>query len=291
MENLILEEKVINTITQSLSKDITLHTINSNLYQTLKIILSDTIDSLYDKNKAGKFNFSVFGNIELPYISFGNINTKHLFGIDEIIIFTYYYLNKERYKTVLDLGANIGLHSLIMSKCFKKIYSYEPDDFHYDCLNNTIEKNFCTNVELNKKAVSNFNGVVEFTRVKGNTTGSHISGSKENVYGEIDKFEVPCVSLETIIEEKKPDFIKMDVEGQEKNILTNTNISYFNNVDIMVEIGNEENAKAVFEYFKGTKIKLFSQKNSWSEVKVLSDMPTSHREGSLFISEKDMQWK
>jgi len=59
----------------------------------------------------------------------------------------------------------------------------------------------------------------------------------------------------------------------------------------MVEIGNPENARGVFEHFQTIGIGMFSQKTGWSRVQRLADMPTSHREGSLFVSAKPaMPW-
>ena len=37
---------------------------------------------------------------------------------------------ERRPKNVADLGANIGLHSLIMDKCGFSINSFEPDPIH-----------------------------------------------------------------------------------------------------------------------------------------------------------------
>ena len=62
----------------------------------------------------------------------GNIDTTHLFGIDEIIIFSFYYLlKKKKFKSAADLGANIGLHSIVLSKLGYNVKSYEPDTQHY----------------------------------------------------------------------------------------------------------------------------------------------------------------
>jgi hypothetical protein len=62
-------------------------------------------------------------------------------------------------------------------------------------------------------------------------------------------------------------------------------------LDIMVEIGNPENAKAAFEHFQAIGIGMFAQKINLSRVQNLADVPTSHREGSLFISAKPaMPW-
>ena len=43
----------------------------------------------------------------------GKINSSHLLGL-EIIIFTFYILNRKKISRVVDLGANIGMHSIIL---------------------------------------------------------------------------------------------------------------------------------------------------------------------------------
>ena len=43
----------------------------------------------------------------------GNINSLNLFDLDELLIFTPKVISKGQ---MLRLGANIGLHSLVMSK-------------------------------------------------------------------------------------------------------------------------------------------------------------------------------
>ena len=58
---------------------------------------------------SGNNSFGPFGEISLPYFKMGAIDSHDLFGLDEMIIFSYYYNNKNKYKKVSDLGANIGL--------------------------------------------------------------------------------------------------------------------------------------------------------------------------------------
>lgn len=198
---------------------------------------------------------------------------------------------KNKYKTVIDLGANIGLHTTLMSKCFSKVISFEPDDYHFSILENVINDNNLNNVSLHQLAISDISGELEFTRIKGNTTGSHISGSKENVYGETEKFNVKCNTLSQVISRFSPDFVKMDIEGQEKNVITSTPYNLIEKVDLIVEVSNENNAISLFNYFKNTNINLFSQKNNWKRVTKIEDMPYSYKDGSLFISSKNtMEW-
>ena len=281
--------KRVNDILTSLPEISNNHARNSNIYTLLNNILIEDIDTIYNNNE--KFHFGYFGDIYMPYVSFGAINTKDLFGLDELIIFSHYNKMRTKYETALDLGANIGLHSILMAKCFNKVISFEPDEFHSKIFKKNIKKNKLSNVKLVKKAISSVEDKLEFTRLKGNTTGSHISGSKDNVYGEIEKFYVKCTTLENIINKYKPNFIKMDIEGQEKDVLLSTDIKVLKNIDMMIEISNEESAEKVFHYFRDSDINLFSQKTNWGKVINKKDMPFSYKEGSLFLSSKNtMEW-
>ncbi len=69
-------------------------------------------------------------------------------------------------------------------------------------------------------------------------------------------------------------------------MLTGLPLSTWDTTDAVVEIGSAENAKAVFDYFSGSPVKLYAQKIGWNQVEELIDMPTSYRDGSLFISSK-----
>ena len=65
--------------------------------------------------------------------------------------------------------------------------------------------------------MSNKNKTSSFTRVLGNTTGSHITGSKKDVYNKIKKFNVKVISAKKIV--KKSDLVKIDAEGEEAKII------------------------------------------------------------------------
>ncbi|MBI1910253.1 MAG: FkbM family methyltransferase [Deltaproteobacteria bacterium] len=228
--------------------------------------------------------FSPFGELIFPYVRMGAIDSLDLFGMDELIIFSFYWTNRHLYKRVVDIGANIGLHSILLSKCGFTIRSYEPDPDTYKKLRKNLELNKCAHVEAINAAVSSTKGTCEFTRVLGNTTGSHLTGSKPNPYGDLERFPVTVESIEPLIE--WADLMKIDAEGHEKEILLATKNDQWQKTDALVEIGNEGNAKAVFDHFNKIKINLFAQKTNWKRVTKINDMPMSHRDGTLFISRR-----
>jgi len=84
----------------------------------------------------------------------------------------------------------------------------------------------------------------------------------------------------------------MDIEGHERYVLPKTTAKLWEKTDAIVEIENTENANIVYQHFgKMNSVNLFSQKNNWDTVEKLEDMPTSYKEGSLFISSKSkMPW-
>jgi FkbM family methyltransferase len=224
----------------------------------------------------------------MPYTKMGAIDSLDLFGVDELIIFAFYNANRSRYRRVLDIGANLGLHSTIMSRCGFEVRAFEPDPWHYGLLSENLSANGANTVTAFKAAVSTEDGEAEFVRVLGNTTGSHLAGAKDS-YGEKEVFTVPIRAAHPLFE--WADLAKIDAEGHEKQLLLTATPELMQELDIMVEIGNVENARAVFEHFQAIGIGMYSQKAGWGRVRQLGDVPTSHREGSLFISAKPaMPW-
>jgi len=177
-----------------------------------------------------------------------------------------------------------------MSRCGYEVRAFEPDPLHLELLRQTLERNRCEKVTVRPAAVSTEDGSHDFTRVLGNTTGSHLTGAKASPYGALETFTVA-------LEDARPhmlwaDLVKMDIEGHEVDVLCATDTSHWRETDAVVEIGSQENAERVYAHFEALPVNLFAQKSGWCRVTQLSDMPTSHRDGSLFISVKDaMPWE
>ncbi len=241
-------------------------------------------------NDFATINLNPIGELTIKNTTFGTISSRHLFGLDELIIFGWYELNSRRYRKVLDLGANIGVHSIVMSKLGFSVTAYEPDPHHIEIFAKSMITNDCQNIELRPRAIGVQNGVFEFTRVLGNTTGSHLSGSKKGAYGDLEIIKVQVDAIQNVIDEGY-DLIKMDVEGYEAKLIEALSPANFNQLEIMLEIGNSENAKTIFHQLSRLKVNAFSQKNGWKKVTFLDDLPKSHREGSVFISRSNlMSW-
>ena len=275
---------------QSLIENPSQHSRDSSFYKTHEQELLNMLEnSDLNSSKSGHESFEPFGDLHFPYREMGAINTIHLFGLDELIIFSYYWANKSRYKNVADLGANIGLHSLIMDRCGFSINSFEPDPIHVGVFQENIVNNKSVNITINQKAISDKSDTVDFIRVLGNTTGSHLAGAKEDPYGELETFTVETSDINSVL--LNNDFVKMDIEGQEATAILSTKKDTWANVEMILEVGTEKNAKIIFEYLNEINVNMFSQKIGWNKVSDLADVPTSYKEGSLFLSVADeMSW-
>ena len=261
------------------------HNKDTDFYKLCTLLTNQIFKTLNLKENSS-IDLWEYGTIILPFYSFGNITTLELFGLDELIIFSFYLKNKENYKKVIDIGGNVGLHSILMSKLGWDVEIYEPDPKHIEILKNNLKKNNClSNTNVNAYAVFNEEKVLEFIRVLGNTTGSHISGMKESPYGELDKFEVLTKDIRSII--KGVDFIKLDAEGAEADIITALSEEDLGRCDIMLEISTANSAKRIFNHIeKMNKIFIYSQMSNWLSADNIKKIPNSHRDGSAFISSK-----
>jgi len=113
--------------------------------------------------------------------------------------------------TCIDIGANIGNHSLYFSRLFKKVISFEPNPRVYKLLQLNAE--LVSNVECHEVALSDKNGVASISFNSTNMGGGSLSGgglgSIEVVTSRLDDFEI----------EGHVSVIKIDVEGHELNVL------------------------------------------------------------------------
>jgi len=278
----------LNLLFDALVENPALHAPGSAAYQEWKASARSLVEPLFSSAQRSEQAFGPFGSISLPYTKMGAIDSLDLFGLDELIIFAFYRANRGRYHRVLDIGANLGLHSIVMARCGYSVKAFEPDPWHYGILAENLSANRATGVEAHQAAVSTEDGVAQFVRGLGNTTGSHLAGFKDS-YGDKEFLTVQTRAARPLFE--WADLAKIDVEGHEKALLLTLDEETAGGLDIMVEIGNPPNARAVYDHLRAIGANMFAQKIGWQPVQKPADVPTSHREGSLFVSAKpSMPW-
>ena len=224
-----------------------------------------------------------WAGIKLPYVSMGRIDSLDLFGATELIILAFYQHNRHRYKRVLDIGANIGLHSILMDRLGWEVKAFEPDYQHYSWLLGNLQRNNTIHVEPHMAAVHTETGEANFIRVLNNLTGNHLEGFKDS-YGPTEKTIVPTIDCRSLFDWAS--FAKIDSEGNESSLLLTTSANQMKHLDVMCEVRNEKNARLIFDHFNKLSVPLWSQKNAWRRVLHIDHMPRLNREGSLFIGYK-----
>lgn len=265
------------------------HSPTSPLYQLLATVARREVENLFSDHKSIPKRFGLFGDLVFPYHQMGTVDSLDLMHLNELVLYSFYWANRKRYRRVVDVGANIGLHSILLSKCGYEVKAYEPDSQHFKILHKNLLQNHCACVQIFNTAISSRVGVKEFVRVVDNTTSSHLAGSKAAPYGPLERFSVPVEPIEPLL--KWADLIKLDVEGHEKEIILATSQEQWIHTDALVEVGSEANAAAIYEHAARLNLHLFSQKSNWERVLRLSDIPITWREGTLFITSKDeMLW-
>lgn len=136
---------------------------------------------------------------------------------------------------VVDIGAHIGIFAVYAGKIANrgKVYAYEPYLENYNLLVENLKLNNLTNVQLFDVAVSDRKEEVEFFIEDGNVGGNSLY---ENVCSE-RKTKVSTITLEDIFisnKLKKIDFLKIDTEGAEYNILLNSPSKILRKIDRIV---------------------------------------------------------
>ncbi len=267
------------------------HCSKSEWYSTFSTKTETEVQIGHSSYVEAPIKLGEIGLLNFPFYSMGHINSSNLFGLDELILFSFYFQNTKRYQKVLDLGANIGLHTLVLLKLGYSVISYEPDPNTTTQIRKVLNANNFSSEGIIEAAISDSNGTKDFVRVLGNTTGSHLSGSKVSPpYGGHDTFSVQTQDINDVLAEGF-DLIKMDVEGHEATLISHLNPARFKPVDILLEVGSEANASIIYSKVDELGWNMFSQKNNWGKVSSERDVPTSYKEGSLFITQShEMNW-
>jgi FkbM family methyltransferase len=118
--------------------------------------------------------------------------------------------------TVLDIGANIGYYSRILSNLVGKngrVYSFEPGTTNFLHLQDTVKN--CANVQAIQMAVGASVGRMSFTVSRQANIENHLG-----VTGDGDIEQVDVVSIDSFCRDlSRVDVIKMDIQGGEYHAL------------------------------------------------------------------------
>jgi FkbM family methyltransferase len=120
----------------------------------------------------------------------------------------------------IDVGANIGYFTALMSEKVGPsgmVKAFEASPIHFESLKMNMELNNSSNCELNNFALGEKEGVVPIYTM--NSTGSIVSDYKEHGIELKSKDFVPMKRLDDLMTSHKVSFIKIDVDGNELQVL------------------------------------------------------------------------
>ncbi len=161
------------------------------------------------------------------------INIHGVYEKEEIEVLSKLISSKDH---VIDIGANIGNHSIAFSKISKKVYSFEAHPRTFEILK--FNTNKYKNIKIFNIGISNKKGSLFFKNIITTNIGGKKLSKTGSIKSQINK-------LDNIIKsDKKIKLIKIDIEGHEheallgmKKLLSN------NNSLILLEFCEESIAK------------------------------------------------
>lgn len=176
-------------------------------------------------------------------------STELLHGLTEIFVDQNYKQRLSSNPYILDCGANIGLSVIYLKRLFPKaeIVAFEPDGKNFEILKKNVESFGLTGVDLRKEAVWVRDGPVSFS-AQGSMDSridSQSNGSSGSVTG---------IRLRRYMD-RDVDFLKMDIEGAEYEVLKDIGDNLRNAKNIFIEYHGlfEQNGELV------DMLQLFSQ--------------------------------
>ena len=173
------------------------------------------------KAKHGVFNFCHFDEfIGLSMREYGE------FSEIELSLMLKFIMKDD---VVFDIGANIGAFTVPFAKKvgdFGEVYSFEPQKLIYEILKENVNKNKLKNVKVFNIGVGKKEEELELNDIDYSKVGNfggvsfkyESSSFTKNIKNK--KYKVKVKNLDQLTEIKKCNFIKMDVELMELEILT-----------------------------------------------------------------------
>lgn len=118
------------------------------------------------------------------------------------------WLPHEPDQVAVDVGAFIGTNALWMAQRCREVYAFEPVAKHAELLESNARLNHLDNVRVIRKAAGAEAGKIRFT-----SAGMNSHRAEEGDEVELTTLDAELAHLERL------DFIKIDVEGDEVNVL------------------------------------------------------------------------
>lgn len=152
------------------------------------------------------------GAVDDPYFQAVEGHTAALDGLAALVA-----RQVPRGSTVIDVGANIGLSTILLARIAERVIAFEPSPLNVAFLRRNLERNGITNVEVHAAAVSDTPGTLRL-HVTQFGAGSHVVAAGHVSGGAVPTVDVPAVTLDGT-DLPPVAFIKIDAEGHDPDVL------------------------------------------------------------------------
>ena len=205
----------------------------------------------------------------------------------------------DKNKEAVDVGVYRGVYTYKLSKEFKHVHAFEPNPLIYPFLEKNLTK-IVKNMTLKNLALSDSNGDVNL-RIPSRSK-SIFKTNYEEIYklgcatihegNKIDNknnFKVKKIKLDDLLEDKNISFLKIDVEGHEREVITGSKkIIKKNKPVLLVEIEERHNNFPILDTIEFIKNfgynSYFVADGNVKDVKKLKDINSENN--FLFIAKK-----
>ena len=235
----------------------------------------------FNKTKDKMPNFVIINN---DYVSM-DILIDGYYELKELQVLFGWLKNKIKFNNVVDVGAYLGNHSVYFSNYFKGVISFEPNPYSYDLLKiNTKQKK---NIKIYNFGLSNKNSTEDFYNYEFNHGGSSVIKNKKIPH---TKHRAKFYSFDKLNLKKKIDLIKIDVEGNELNVLKGMKETIQKSSPIILfetqkkEIFN--GTSAVINYLKSIEYNKFYSIENYPNTKVTIFNKIAYYMKFIFLSRK-----
>ncbi len=227
-----------------------------NRKQNKTFLDSKTTFTINYRNRKTKIALNrKFGHVDLMIF-------KHGIYEKDIVDSIFDELNPEM--NFIDIGSNIGQHSLLLAPYCKNVYAFEPISMVYEQFKRSIELNQYKNIHTYNVAISNKQEEKTFNFVQ-NHAGTSSFVERENPTSTTIK--VKTDTLENILTDVKMDVVKIDVEGYEAVVILGNREKFLKdkpvifmeyNPDWMIKEGNYH-PKELIDFFSNNQYQIFSR--------------------------------
>lgn len=122
----------------------------------------------------------------------------------------------KKFNLAIDVGANVGLHSVRFAQKFKEVKSFEPSSSNFECLTKNTKP--FNNIQIFKKGIGETfsKEILSLPADSSNCGAFSIVDFKEH-QGNLISEEIEIITLDSL--NLKPDLIKVDTQNFEMQVI------------------------------------------------------------------------